>query len=79
MTEAFFRQWECMAQPIETVCVGTIGSLYGTGCGSGVNLYLFLALKHVGEGGEDGCCHRSARLGEKRRTHGIPPEVCREL
>ena len=45
--EAFFRQWECMAQRIETGCAGTIGSLYEIGCGSGVNLYLFSALKHV--------------------------------
>lgn len=45
--EAFFRQWECMAQRIETGCAGTIGSLYEIGCGSGVNLYLFSTLKHV--------------------------------
>lgn len=45
--EAFFLQWECMAQRIETGCAGTIGSLYEIGCGSGVNLYLFSALKHV--------------------------------
>ena len=38
---AFFLQWECMAQRIETGCAGTIGSLYEIGCGSGVNLYLF--------------------------------------
>ena len=36
--EAFFRQWECMAQRIETGCAGTIGSMYEIGCGSGVNL-----------------------------------------
>lgn len=45
--EAFFRQWECMAQRIETGCAGTIGSLYEIGCGSGVNRYLFSTLKHV--------------------------------
>ena len=57
MAEAFFRQWECMAQRIETGCAGTIRSLHEIGCGSGVNLSLFSALKHVGEGGEDGCRH----------------------
>lgn len=43
--EAFWKQWEAMAERIENC--GGISSIYEVGCGSGVNLYLFQQLKKV--------------------------------
>lgn len=68
--EAFFRQWECMAQRIETGCAGTIGSLYEIGCGSGVNLYLFSTLKHVAVLGGSGLLQKPHPHSPKRDAGG---------
>ena len=52
--EAFYRQWEVMAERIAAGCNERVESLYEIGCGSGVNLFLFSRVKKVGRlGGLD--------------------------
>ena len=45
--EAFYKQWNGMADTIFEHCGNKVNSVYEVGCGSGVNLYLFQRLKGV--------------------------------
>ena len=45
--EAFYKQWQEMADRIQKVCGNNIESVYEVGCGSGVNLYLFQKLRDI--------------------------------
>lgn len=45
--EAFFKQWEEMADRVFQKCSNKIESVYEVGCGSGVNLFLFQQLKNI--------------------------------
>lgn len=49
--EAFWEQWQKMAETIKKHCGSKIESVYEVGCGSGVNLYMFEKLKNVKRAG----------------------------